>query len=70
MIKGKITSLKAIEKKDLKALMKWRNNPNFRIFFREHREINSHNQKVWFNEFVKKKIGHICLLLLRLRQMN
>ena len=55
MLKGKITSLRAIEKKDLKVLMKWRNNPNFRVFFREHREINFYNQTTWFNEFVKKK---------------
>ena len=55
MIKGKNTLLRAIEKKDLKVLMKWRNNPNFRVFFREHREINFYNQTTWFNEFVKKK---------------
>ena len=70
MIKGKNTLLRAIEKKDLKVLMKWRNNPNFRVFFREHREINFHNQTTWFNEFVKKKIERICFLLLRVRQIN
>ena len=59
MIEGKHTLLRAIEKKDLKILMKWRNNPIFRVFFREHREINFHNQITWFNEFVKKK-SHGC----------
>ena len=55
MLKGNITSLRAIEKKDLKSLMNWRNKPSFRQFFREHREINIYNQNLWFKEYVKKK---------------
>ncbi len=32
MLIGKIVSLRAVEKKDLKQLLIWRNNPKFRIF--------------------------------------
>ena len=55
MLKGKIVSLRAVEKSDLKQLLIWRNNPKFRIFFRENREINNCNQKQWFENVVKKK---------------
>ena len=55
MLKGKIVYLRAIEKSDLKQLLVWRNNPKFRIFFRENREINNYNQKLWFENIVKKK---------------
>lgn len=55
MLEGKIISLRAIEEKDLNLLLKWRNNPKFRIFFREYRELNNYDQKKWYQDCVKKK---------------
>jgi RimJ/RimL family protein N-acetyltransferase len=49
MLIGKYTHLKSIERTDLEKLRDWRNNPEFRINFREHRELNLDNQLNWFN---------------------
>jgi len=54
MISREYTYLRAIEKEDLPQLMKWRNNPELRKFFRETNEINSLNQNKWF-EMVNDK---------------
>lgn len=54
MIKGKHVGLRAIEKNDLTQLMKWRNNPELRKFFRETDEINSTNQEKWFESVIAK----------------
>lgn len=48
MLKGKNIGLRAIEECDLKQLLEWRNQPEYRRFFREYRELNSLNQKMWF----------------------
>lgn len=52
MIKGKFTGLRAIERTDLPILLEWRNKPEFRIFFREHKELNMENQQSWFDNYV------------------
>ncbi len=52
MIKGKYIGLRAIEREDLKQLMDWRNNPEFRKYFREHRELNITMQENWFQDKV------------------
>ncbi|MFH1155865.1 MAG: GNAT family protein [Pseudomonadota bacterium] len=52
MLKGKTTGLRAIERGDLGQLLKWRNNPDFRKFFREHRELSHTNQENWFQSRV------------------
>lgn len=52
MIKGKITSLRAIEKGDLIQLLEWRNKPDLRRYFREYRELNYEQQLNWFNQKV------------------
>jgi RimJ/RimL family protein N-acetyltransferase len=49
MIEGKYTFLRAIEISDLEQLRNWRNIQEFRINFREHRELNLKNQNDWFN---------------------
>jgi RimJ/RimL family protein N-acetyltransferase len=49
MLKGEITGLRAIEKEDLILLRDWRNNPDFRKNFREHKELNILNQENWFD---------------------
>lgn len=48
MLKGKIVGLRAIERGDLEVLLDWRNQPHFRRFFREYRELNMDDQKQWF----------------------
>ncbi|HMO18056.1 MAG TPA: GNAT family protein [Oligoflexia bacterium] len=50
MIAGKITGLRAVEENDLEVLKTWRNNQDFRRNFREVRELNSYNQKCWFEK--------------------
>lgn len=52
MIKGQIVGLRAVEKKDLPQLLEWRNQPEFRQFFREYRELNSDNQLSWYEKYV------------------
>jgi len=48
MLEGKYTCLRAVEITDLELLRDWRNIPEFRINFREHRELGLENQKKWF----------------------
>lgn len=52
MIKGKTVGLRAIEKKDLSQLLEWRNQPEFRQYFREYRELNSDHQMSWYEKYV------------------
>jgi hypothetical protein len=52
MLKGKIVGLVAVERVDLKQLMDWRNNPEFRKHFREYRELNMAMQDKWFEQKV------------------
>jgi RimJ/RimL family protein N-acetyltransferase len=57
MIKGKLTSLRAIEKDDLAQLLIWRNENEFRKYFREYRELNYEQQLSWFNQKVNNDIS-------------
>lgn len=52
MIKGDYIGLRAIEKKDLNKLLEWRNKPDFRLFFREYRELSMDNQLQWYEKYV------------------
>jgi len=52
MILGDKVVLRAIEPEDLDILMVWRNQPEFRKYFREYREINFEMQKKWFETIV------------------
>lgn len=54
MIIGNKVGLRAIEEKDLSELLTWRNNPEFRLYFREFKELNSTNQRLWFEKYVMK----------------
>lgn len=49
MIKGTCTALRAIEERDLAQLLAWRNRPELRRYFREYRELNSTQQRAWFD---------------------
>ena len=48
MLKGELTGLRAVEAADLEQLLEWRNQPEYRLFFREYRELNRESQKRWF----------------------
>lgn len=52
MLQGNYVGLRAIEKSDLSTLLEWRNNPDFRLFFREYRELNYDNQLLWYEKYV------------------
>lgn len=52
MLTGEHVCLRAIEHDDLPQLLAWRNRPEYRRFFREHRELNRDQQKVWFEKTV------------------
>jgi len=53
MLEGNFTILRSIENKDLKKLLYWRNLEKFRKHFREYRELNYTQQKIWFENVVK-----------------
>ena len=48
MLKGKKIYLSSVEENSLEQLREWRNNPELRRYFREHREISSVMQKNWY----------------------
>lgn len=50
MLTGTKVGLRAIEETDLTQLRNWRNRPEFRRNFREHRELGLANQKAWFDK--------------------
>lgn len=52
MLSGKYVGLRAIELADLPQLLEWRNKPEFRQYFREYRELNTEQQRRWFDEKV------------------
>jgi len=54
MMKGETVSLHPVELEDLGQLLEWRNNPDFRRYFREYRELNMRQQEAWFEEKVVK----------------
>lgn len=52
MMAGDRIYLRAVEEEDLPLLRDWRNNENFRKYFREYQELNLSNQKLWFQKYV------------------
>ena len=52
MVIGKKIILQKVERKNLERLREWRNNPELRKYFREHRLINSENQQKWYESKV------------------
>ena len=47
MLKGDIVSLHAVEKSDISQLKDWRNNSDFRKYFREYKELSDEDQENW-----------------------
>lgn len=66
MLKGKLVGLTAIERSDLKQLMDWRNNTEFRKHFREYRELNMTMQEQWFQQKVLNDQNTIMFSIRRL----
>jgi len=52
MLIGDRVLLTAVEREDLPFLKNWRNNPEFRKYFREYRELNDAMQELWFENKV------------------
>ena len=52
MLKGEYTGLRAIERQDLPQLLEWRNQPEFRRYFREYRELGMEQQETWYQQQV------------------
>ena len=48
MLKGDLVSLHPVEKSDIEQLKDWRNNSDFRKYFREFRELSSEDQENWY----------------------
>lgn len=48
MLNGTKIQLKKVERKNINQLREWRNNPELRKYFREHRLINEDNQIKWY----------------------
>jgi RimJ/RimL family protein N-acetyltransferase len=63
MLIGKYTCLRAVESTDLELLRDWRNIPEFRINFREHRELGLENQKKWFDKLSVSPNDYMFLIL-------
>lgn len=52
MMSGKLVTLTPLEQEDLEPLRQWRNNPEFRKYFREYREISKDMQLKWYQQKV------------------
>tara|TARA_R110002074_G_scaffold29132_1_gene83631 strand:+ start:135 stop:677 length:543 start_codon:yes stop_codon:yes gene_type:complete len=48
MIRGKKVSLHAVEKEHLPILQNWRNDPEYRKYYREYRELTLSHKENWY----------------------
>jgi len=55
VIEGKLIRLRAVEKKDLKQLMDWRNDPDVKKFTREYRVLSIQNQMQWLDSLARDR---------------
>jgi RimJ/RimL family protein N-acetyltransferase len=63
LLTGQKTGLRAVESSDLEILRDWRNIPDYRKHFREHRELNLENQKRWFERTVNSSTDFMFVIL-------
>jgi RimJ/RimL family protein N-acetyltransferase len=63
MIKGNLVCLVPLEQEDLEPLRLWRNNPEFRKYFREYREISKDMQQQWYQQKVLNDPGTIMFAI-------
>lgn len=66
MLKGTYTGLRAIEPADLPQLLKWRNKPEYRRYFREYRELGMEHQKQWYEKMVQRDEKNIMFAIAEL----
>lgn len=66
MLKGKTVGLRAIEESDLPQLLAWRNQPEYRQYFREFHELSSTNQHGWYESRVLHDPNTIMFAIVRL----
>ena len=66
MLKGKTVGLRAIEESDLPQLLAWRNQPEYRQYFREFHELSSTNQRGWYESRVLRDPNTIMFAIVRL----
>ena len=52
MVTGSKVNLVKVGLSSLEPLRKWRNSPDLRRYFREHRELNRDNQREWYKNSV------------------
>lgn len=67
MLTGKLVGLRAVERGDLPLLMEWRNNPDYRQFFREYRELSSDMQNKWYEKFTLNDPNTIMFSIVELK---
>ena len=67
MLKGNQVYLCALEREDLPQLMAWRNQTNFRKYFREYLELNSDMQNNWYE---KKVINDPSTIMFAIRNIT
>lgn len=65
MIRGDKVYLVPIEREDLELLRTWRNQPNFRKYFREYREISKEMQEKWYEA---KVLGDPSTIMFAIRR--
>jgi RimJ/RimL family protein N-acetyltransferase len=63
MLIGNYTYLRSIESSDLEKLRDWRNIPEFRINFREHRELNLVNQQNWYVKLMTSSNDYMFVIV-------
>jgi RimJ/RimL family protein N-acetyltransferase len=57
VLTGQRVALRGVEREDLAQLLEWRNRPDFRRYFREHRELTMSDQTAWYEQVVLKDPG-------------
>lgn len=67
MYKGDKVYISALEREDLPKLMEWRNQSEYRKFFREYREINSDMQNTWYE---KKVLADPSTIMFAIHDVN
>jgi RimJ/RimL family protein N-acetyltransferase len=66
MLRGQLTGLRAIDPSDLTKLLEWRNNPAYRRYFREYRELSLDHQNDWYNKVVHSQSDSVMFAIIDL----
>jgi RimJ/RimL family protein N-acetyltransferase len=66
MIKGKYIGLRSIDEKDLSQLLAWRNQEDYRQYFREYRELNKTQQSQWLESISQQNSNSLMFSIVGL----